>query len=698
MNHPQFWSLLRSGTMALICCLLLAASSQAGITSIVITTTTSPAYNGQSFGSVGQYEILVGTAYGEIDPNDPLNASIQDIDKAPRNANGKVEYSMDIAIAKPIDESKGNHILLYDVVNRGNQLVVGSFNVGVSASAPAGDGFLQNQGYTLVWSGWQGDLIKGTGLMSINVPVATKHNGESIHGVVRSEIVMLTTTIQTSPILGGFSTASVGYAPVSTDTTKATLTQRVHRNDPKVPIPSDQWAYGSCNPTFPSVTPDPPNASQYHVCKAGGFDPNHIYELIYEAKDPLVLGLGFASTRDFVAYLHHSSSSGNPLAGAIQHTIMYGASQSGRYVRTFVDLGYNEDERHHRVFEGALPQIAACRIPLNVRFGQPGRVANLQHTEHNYAGCETPLTWGEYHDPLAHETGSILERCRKTNTCPKFTAAYSSIEYWQSGMSADTTDAFGVRDLKIPDNVRLYHFASTQHGGYSPIGAVPPAATPVCQQLPDANSYTYNIRAILVALTNWVVNDQRPPDSRYARIDAGTLVPPEQVNFPQIPNVSADLEMIVGIRSLYFRGPRFDGFDQSGYQSVEPPLQIADYNTLVPQVNADGNDIDGVHSITLRAPLGTYTGWNTRAAGYCEGDACDLTGSFIPFAKTLAARQASGDPRLSIAERYPTVADYNAAVVAAADALVDEGFLLPGDAAAAIAEAEAQAAGSGLLP
>jgi hypothetical protein len=697
MNYRNFWSSLRSGAITLACLLLFGTVCEAGITNIVITTTTSPAFGGQSFGTVGQYQQLDGIAYGEIDPNDPLNAFIEDIGLAPLNANGKVAYSMNISILKPIDESKGNHVLLYDVVNRGSKLASSSFNVGGSATA-AGDGFLENRGYTLVWSGWQGDLRTDTGLMTITVPVAHNPGGVTITGIVRSEISMLTAPIQTSPIEGGFATASVGYAPVSTDTTQATLTQRVHEADPRVPIPSNQWAYGSCNPTFPSVLPDVPPVAQYHLCTAGGFDPNHIYELIYTAQKPLVLGLGFAATRDFVSFLRQSTASTNPLAGVINHTLIYGESQSGRFVRTFVDLGFNQDEQQLMVFDGALPQIASCRIPLNARFGQPGRGSGLQHTEHEYAGCESPMTWGSYDDPLANVTGDILQRCSATNTCPKFTAVFSSIEYWQSGMSSDTTDDFGLQDLPIPANVRLYHFASTQHSGYSPIGVVPPVASPVCQQLPDANSYTYNIRAILVALTNWVVNNQLPPASRYGRIIDGTLVGLKELNFPIIPNVSENLGVILSIRSLYNRGPNWDGFNVSGYESIAPPLRIADYTMLVPQVDADGNDIDGVRSITLQAPLGTYTGWNTRAAGYGQGDACDLTGSFIPFAPTLAARLASGDPRRSIAERYPTVAAYNQAVVAAANNLLAQGFLLPGDYATAIAEAEAQAAGSSLLP
>jgi hypothetical protein len=633
---------------------------------------------------------------------------------------------MDINILKPIDSTKGNHVLLYDVVNRGNMIIPNFFNVGATPANPAGDGFLESRGYTMVWSGWQADLVPSlaTGRIAMTVPAAHVHGGGTITGIVRSEISMLSAAIQTSPILGGFSTASRGYQPVSTDTSQATLTQRVHEADPREPIPSTAWAFGTCNQTFPNVTPDPANATQFHICKQGGFDPNHIYELIYKAQDPLVLGLGFAATRDFVSFLHHSGSVQNPLYGTIQHTLMHGTSQSGRYVRTFLDLGFNQDRNGGKVFEGMNPHIASARIAMNIRFGQPGRVAGLQHTEHEYPGTESPITWDFYEDPLTRVAGDMLQRCRATDTCPKILQTVTDTEYWQSSMSNNTTDSFGRRDLTVgdddsgqfrsvrfsgghdggrhdrflPDNIRLYHLASTQHGGYSPVGVVPPAATPVCQQLPNANSYTYNLRAILVALENWVVHGITPPDSRYPQISAGTLVHASQVKFPVIPGVSAQLGVLLNTRSDYFRGREFDDATESGIQTVEPPRRVADYTMLAPQVDADGNDIDGVHSLSLMAPLGTYTGWNTRATGFGQGDACDLTGSFIPFSKTAAAASASGDPRKPIASRYPTTAAYDATVQAAANTLVSQGFLLQSDVANAVSQVQTQAHNSGLLP
>jgi hypothetical protein len=502
------------------------------------------------------------------------------------------------------------------------------------------------------------------------------------------------------------------------------LTQRVHASDPREPIPATQWAFGSCNPTFPNVIPDQPDASQFHVCKAGGFDPNHLYELTYQAQDPVVLGLGFAATRDVVSYLRHSGDPRNPLVGATRHTMAFGASQSGRYLRGFLQLGFNRDEDGRIVFEGMNPHIASARIALNLRFGQPSRGGGLQHTEHDYAGMESPMTWDNDADPAKKVASGLLSRCRETQSCPKIVQTVSDTEYWQSAMSSDTTETAGrvaltasndqtasaavaasaiakvagARDLSLPDNVRLYHLASTQHGGYSAVGPVPPIGSPMCQQLPNINSYSYNLRALLIALENWVVDNKVPPTSRYPKISDGTLVEYTKIAFPKIPRVSANFHLLVNHRTLYSRGPEFDGSNISGYESMVPSISVMDYPALVPQVDSDGNDVGGVHSLSLMAPLGTYTGWNTRSAGFSEGDSCDLIGSFIPLPKTAADAASSGDPRKSIASRYPSAAAYDIAVEAAARTLVTQGFLLASDEASALSQAKAQAHGSGLLP
>jgi hypothetical protein len=667
-----------------------------------ITYTVAPAYGGVSFGSVGPYQFVTGVANGAVDPRDPRNAIIQDIDLAPLDAKGLVEYSTNFQILMPVNESNGNHIMLTEIVNRGNELDPSFFNIGVTSSAPAGDGFLENQGLTLVWAGWQADLVAPAstpGLITMSAPIAHFPSGKTITGVVRSEWIVSTPTGApgTQNILADSSSNTPGYASVTTSNAGLTLTERVHQNDPKVPIPNSQWAFADCTTTpFPGV----PNPQK--VCLQNGFDTNHIYELIYTAQNPFVMGLGLAALRDVSAFFHNAKTDDNgtpnPLAGQIKYTLFNGISQSGRLLRTFLELGFNEDESGKQVFEGMQPHIGSVRNYLNVRFSQPGRLAGTQHTEKQYPGPDSPLTYEPTFDPFTGETSGLLDRCTKTNTCPKIVHTMSDIEYWEASGRGDTTDPLGKYDLKLPSNVRIYEFSSNQHGGFSPVAPLP-TSTGICEQLPDANTYTYNIRALLVALEEWVANGTLPPPSLYSRIDHGSLVPPDQVNFPQIPGVTGPAG-ILNTRFFYFRGPQYDTDDLSGIIAVEPPIPLVEYPALVPQGNADGNDIDGLRSHILQAPLGTYVGWNVRAAGFSQGDACDLTGSYIPFAVTKAQRLASGDPRLSLQERYGNTAGYVSAVTAAVNSLVGQRYMLASDAAGAIANATAwftQASG-GMLP
>jgi hypothetical protein len=672
----------------------IASGADARITQIVLGSPTAP-FGTTSFGTVGQYEQIDGIAYGEIDPRDPLNAVIQDIDLAPRNARGKVEYSTKVSILKPVDESLGNHTMLFEIVNRGNKLDPGTFNVGVTTANPAGDGFLEKQGFTLVWAGWQADLVppSGVNLVTMSAPIAHERNGATITGVVRSEFIINSAATSTQNILAASSSNTPGYATVSLDNKHDTLTMRVHQDDSKVPIANSDWAYADCTSTpFPGV----PNPQK--VCLKNGFDTNHIYELIYTAKDPIVMGLGLAAIRDVATFFREAKKdkkgNPNPLAGDLKFALLNGISQSGRLLRTYLELGFNEDEDHEQVFDGMHPHIGSVRNYINIRFSQPGRLAGTQHTEKQYPGPEFPLTYGKTHDSLTGDTEGLLDQCRRSHTCPMIVHTMSDIEYWEASGAGDTTDPSGRRDIHIPDNVRIYEFSSTQHGGFSPVAALP-TSTGICQQLPNANSYTYNIRALLVALRQWVATGREPPANLYSRMDHDSLVPLDAFVFPTIPNVTGP-QGIFNTRFVYDRGPLYDADDVSGIISVEPPKPIAEYPALVPQVNVDGNDIDGLRSITLQVPLGTYTGWNVRRAGFSEGDACDLTGSYIPFALTKAQRTLTGDPRLSLEERYGTLPQYTKLATAVADQLVAQRLLLASDEAAAIQSATNQAQQAGL--
>jgi len=677
----------------------LGQPAEARITGLTITTKTSPAFNGASFGTVGQYEQLDGIATGEVDPNDPANAIITDIALAPRNSRGHVEYSMNISILKPIDMGRGNHTLLYDVVNRGNKVVT-NFNIGSTTANPQGDGFLQRGGYTIVWSGWENDI--GTAGIHINLPIAKNPDGSDITGRVRAEYIL------GAPASTVNVTAPPSYAAASTNNADATLTRRVHQRDPRELIPNSQWAFADCSSRpFPGV-PDPTK-----VCLQGGFDTNHIYELVYAATRPTVAGLGFAATRDFVSFLRgnalgngndpngHKPNPGagfpplpaNPLAGGTDNAIIYGASQSGRWIRTSIHLGFNQDEGGAQVFEGAMPHIASNRGAFNVRWAQPTRLSGTQHTEVEFPGAESPATWATTNDKLSEVKGGQLERCSQTHTCPIIIQTVSDTEYWQSLMSLNTTDYQGKQDFKLPKDVRLFQFSSTQHGGGNPTNQPPPGnpgPTPPanCQLSANINPYVWHQRALLVALRNWVVEGTKPPDSLYSSLHARSLVPAGQVRVPYIPAVNFTLAGLANQKFVLDRGPLYSTEDVSGIMA-EPPVKGDAYPVLLPQVNADGNDIDGLRNTNVQVPLGTYTGWNIRKAGFSEGDSCDLTGGYIPFFRTRAQRLAAGDPRLSLEGRYPTHDVYVNAITAAANGLVAKRLLLQEDADSIIAAAKA---------
>ena len=692
--------------------------ADARITQIQINTRVL-AYGGASFGSVGQYETLRGVAYGEVDPDDPLNEVITDIKLAPRNARGMVEYDMDFWISRPADMTRANGTLLHDVPNRGRVRSL-EINVRGSGDNNAGDGFLQRQGYTLADNGWQGDVDTG---LQIRLPVARNKNGSEITGRVRAEYIV------NAPASTQDVTTPPAYEAVSTSNAGATLTRRVRQDDPREPIANSDWAFADC-----SAVPFPGVPSTTKICLNGNFDSNHIYELLYDAKSPMVLGLGFAATRDFISFLRNSNGAStgqcgkhgdkgrgrddddddeaadghgrrhgpcpaagpmpeNPLGDSIQNAIIYGSSQSGRWIRTFIQLGFNQDENRNLVVEGAIPHKASNRGAFNVRFGQPDRLSGTQHTERQYPGAESPQSWGVSHDKISGVTGGQLDRCRKTHSCPKIFHTNTDTEYWQALMALNTTDSESKHDLKIPKNVRIYLFSGTRHGG-GDVTAQPPTVIPNppanCQLRTNSNPFIHGQRALLVALRDWVVDGTEPPPSLYPTLDSGMLAPLSDIHYPYIPAVNFTLAGITMQKFHLDRGPLFNVEDIAGVMR-EPPLKRGAYTVRQPQVDADGNTIAGLPSTNMLVPLGTYLGWNVRKAGFSEGDSCDLTGAFVPFFRTLAERQAAIDPRPSLQERYPTHADYVAKVTAAANSLVGRRLLLPEDAAFLINQANAAA-------
>ena len=668
---------------------LLAAPqpSDARVTKITILS-TAPAFGGRAFGAVGAYEEIRGTASGELDPFDHHNAVITDINLAPRNANGKVTYTATFTMLKPVDMSKASGVLEYEVNNRGNHILPGFLNVGVSASNPAGDGFLFNMGNVYLWSGWQGDLVfnPAAATESIDVPIAKNPDGSSITGPTFARFVTVPGNVNTQTLPGR------GRTPASFDTTKAKLISIAHENNlgvrtGVVEIGSSDWAFASC-----ATTPFPGTPSSTQICLRNGFDPNLAYELVYTAKDPLVLGVGMAAMRDVVSFFRNAgAAAGNPVGGAIKWVIGYGISQSGRYTKTFLLLGFNEDEDGRRVWDGADPNIGGAMGQFNIRFAQPGNIANIFEP-----GAEGPLWWTDYNDKArGRGVTGLLQRCRASHTCPKIFEDYGGPEMWYGRGGVGTAGTRGNEDLRLPSNVRRYYYSSTSHGGGPGGFAVAQPALPGLMLAANPNPETETRRAHFINLIDWVTKGTKPPPSQYARVSNGTLVPAnaKALGWPAIPGAPTP-DNVINVLMDYDYGPAFRYNDESGVMTnVVPPIKQI-IPTPAARLDEDGNEIAGVRSVLLQAPLGTYTSWNPVASGPLKGNEGNLAAGYIPFAMTKAARLASGDPRRSIEERYGSQEGYNCVVKRAAGQLVRRRFLLQDDANRLIA----QAAASSVLP
>ncbi len=634
------------------------------------------AFGGMSFGSAGAYEKIAGRAFGEVDPSHRLNAEIVNLEHAPRNAAGRVEYWVDFCLLKPADLRKSNRRMLYDAPNRGDKLALVDINdapKGLSSNDPAsaedaGNGFLMRQGYVTLFSAWQGDVAPGEGHMLAGFPIATG-NGTPIVETAREEIIFGHTN---SPAI-----APLTYSADSMDQGRATLTVRQHEKDPRVPISPRQWRYLS--PT------------SLEIRLAGGFDAGAIYEFIYPARDPIVMGLGFAAVRDVVAFMRHAAADDNgrpnPLnlgtgGPAIEHVIAHGRSQPGRFLREFLHLGFNETPQRRRVFDGVYASIAGSRrIFLNHPFSQPGRF-HRQHEDHLFPGDQFPFTYATRFDPISGKTDGILDRCLASGTCPKIMHVDSSTEFWQGRSSLVVCDERGA-DITLPDEVRVYLFSSTGHAGAAMFRHSEAFFQPSDYPLNKLNYGALN-RALLVALDQWATRAIPPPASRFPRADDGTLVPPRPgtgLAFPEIPGVSCS-------------GLINDLCELDHSQQPPRPIPGHDYLVLVPGVDADGNEIAGIRLPDVAVPLGTRTGWNIRGAGFAPG-ALMVVGSYIPFAVTANERRATGDPRLSLEERYPSREHYVKAVARAAAELQNERLLLAEDVERYLATAAAAPVGGG---
>lgn len=676
---------------------LLTPGAEARITRFEITERV-PFADGMAFGTTGPYEKLRGKLYGEVDPAHPLNAGIVNIEKAPRNPLGMVEYVTNFLMLKPVDMRRGNGKIFYEINNRGNHL--GGFAINdrpagnnPTTAADAGNGFLQRQGYAIVDAGWEGDVLPGNFRLTVELPVATD-GGAPIMAPILVEFLSAASSQISFPLSG--SPAFASYESISTDQAVAGAELRARSSDSARPgtaaipagvvIPQSEWAFAGCSrdPDTGVITSTP---STTDICLPAGFSPDAVYQLIYTAKNPRVMGLGYAVTRDVGSFLRNQTAddSGNPnplaLSGSstgITHAYARGISSTGMYVRDFIYQGFNEDERGRKVFDAMWTEIpGAHKLYLNYAFAQPNPFS-VQHRHRYVPDTSFPTTYAVTTDPLTGLTDGILKR---PATDPILIHTDSATEYWQFRASLVTTDSLG-NDLALPNNVRVYFMSSEQHG---------PAAVPargICQQLSNPLPRGARHRAILVALDEWVTKGIRPPHSRYPTVENGTLVPPDQesTGFPDIPGVVYHgLINTSGVRDF---GPLVSG--NRGLVTLNPPVAVpgGEHVILVPKVDKDGNDIAGVRVPQLEVPIATYTGWNTRAAGFSEGDQCDLTGMYLPFARTRAERLATGDPRKSLEERYKFHERYVKKVERAAQKLLRGRLLLQEDVDRIVQEAE----------
>ncbi|GAB2455114.1 alpha/beta hydrolase domain-containing protein [Comamonas humi] len=633
-------------------------ASAGGISRIEITSRTA-AFNGASFGSVGAYEYLKGKAYGTLDPANPAHARMALIDKAQKNARGLLEYSVDINILRPVDSAKGNGKLFYDVVNRGNPTVFGILNKG-SATNP-GNGFLMRQGYSIVWSGWQPEANSVTAGNKVSFPIA--RNGDQPI-VQRSMEVLIADTPQTGAgathiVEGNILTASVAYEPSDPDIAKArvSLTVRQNYDDARVTL----------NPAAVSFLGNRQIRLDMGEAVAQGFDPGAIYELVYDAKDPYVGGMGFASVRDLVSFLRYQTrdSAGNenparPGGMEIKAAFGWGLSQSGRFLRDFLYQGFHVDLNGKMVFEGIHPTVAGSRMTEhNMAFAQTSRWMR-QHEERNYPGAEFPFTYPSMRDTLSGKSDGVLALCEKAGNCPKVMHQDSAHEIWHGRSSLVVTDTEG-KHVDMAGNVRVYMISGQQHGPGN--GTANPLAN--CKYPSDPVDGSPILRAIVVAMDDWVTKGIAPPPSMFPNQKDGTLQTIEQAKaaWPTIPGEPFNERYSLA---------------QLGDYSTTPPTYGASYPVYVAKFDANGTGIGGIIPADLMAPLGTYMGRNFRKAGHAENELCAGSGGFIALPKTLAERTASGDSRPSLEELYPGGAtDFYAKRRAQVQALIARKLVLP---------------------
>lgn len=678
---------------------VFAPAVQARVTRIVIDE-RRPMAAAESGGVA--YEQLAGRAFGELDPTLAANAIINDITLA-KDPDGKVRYVATFVLTKPLEPARASGLLWHEVPNRGLR------RPNVIAERSSGDIDLT--------SAWQGDNSGATAVRAtaaidqphwLKLPLARGVDGAPLSGEVFGRIVNRSgpasqpLIVQTNP---------VPYKPVSLDTRQARLVSRAAESTRgevigETVIPSSDWAWARCDASnsFPG-TPDPTQ-----ICLKNGFDASRLYQVVYRSAEPYVLGIGFAAWRDvgmfFKTAATDDAGTANPVAGMVTHSIGRGVSQSGNFLRGWLHLGFNQDEAGRQVHDGLWPIIAGRRIALNFRWAQPDGVLELYQ-----AGSEGPQWWLPHPDPVrGGPVAGLLDRCTTSRSCPKIIEHFGSAEVWALKLTPEWVGTDGKVDLPLPANVRRYYIASSNHGGGAGgfDSSLPGVGLPTVGTSCPGNNYgtgilpanpvphTETVNALRVHFRNWVMRGIEPPPSRWPRLADGTLAPAHKraIGFPTLPQLRPTVpepDFIMPVLD-YDWGPDFNAVDGSGIAGYAPPPIRQVLPMYAPKVDADGNELGGVPVALLGAPLGTYLGWNITAGGarpFHQGQICNYVGGMVPFARTAAERLATGDPRLSLEERYGNHEGYVAAVRRAAEHALAAGFLLKDDAERLVRSAEA---------
>jgi hypothetical protein len=628
---------------------LALGTTQAEVTRIQVTSRQN-VLGAKSFGAAGAYEKLVGKVYFAVDPENPHNEVIADIDKAQRNGRGRVEFSADLFILQPKDPSHANGVLLFDVVNRGGKQVLPIFNRATGSNDPSteadfGDGSLMREGYTVVAVGWEFDNPREKNLILLDAPMATD-NSKPITGWVHPWFIPEKKCDSYEFAAGVFTPA---YPPVDPGDVAYRLTERQGFASAPRLIRRNDWQFGRSEKGHIITGPN-------WLTLQGGFKPGMTYEVTYESQNPPVAGVGFAAIRDLASELKY-----NP--DAIVHgkyVYTYGASQTGRWQRQMIYEGFTTDEQGRQAVDAVFIQTGGTsRGSFNERFAQPDELGSFTQTTFpiRYETTTDPVTGKR--DGLGAKVPAGME--------PKVFLVDTGSEYWDRGRVAALRHLSmdGTEDLPDPPNVRVYSYAGARHGA----GVWPPTASESQQQLSNPNDYRWCQRALLAALDGWVRHGIEPPASKHPLLSDGTLIPQSTIQFPDIPKVKWPYHVPGGYRA-----------DLPGAFSVLP--------FYVSQVDSDGNDIGGIRTPEQAVPLGTYTDWAFRSAATGSPDTLlAMAGSFIPFAKVRAERAKSHDPRKSLQERYVNRAAYLRRVEDVANTMAQQRYLLQSDVRLIVEEA-----------